>query len=86
MWARRVADLRGKPVDYMVLATALAETGRFDEAVATAEDCLTRARDNEDGMLVREIQRRLDLFRAGRGFFDEDEDPPVAQIESESTP
>ena len=86
VWARRVADLRGKPVDFMVLATALAETGHFDEAVAAGEDCLLRARENEDSRLVREIQRRLDLFRAGRGIFDNREDPPTATTESKSTP
>jgi hypothetical protein len=73
-------------VDYLVVATALAEMRRFDDAVAAAEDCLFRARDNEDGHLVREVQRRLDLFRGGRGIFDEGDAPPAAQVESESTP
>lgn len=74
VWARRVMDLRGKPVDCMVVATALAETGRFDEAAATAEDCLIQARDNEDDRLVEELRRRLARFRGRRGIFEEGPD------------
>jgi arylsulfatase A-like enzyme/tetratricopeptide (TPR) repeat protein len=50
------------------LAAAYAETGRFDDAVSTAERALTVARQLNDPELVRQISVRLELFRQGKPY------------------
>jgi tetratricopeptide (TPR) repeat protein len=49
-------------------ATALAEAGRFEESIATAQRALTVAERAEDERLSGELRRRLSLFREGRAY------------------
>jgi protein O-mannosyl-transferase len=46
-----------------VLAAALADAGRFDEAVTTAERALALATTAKDERSIRDIGSRLDLYR-----------------------
>ena len=48
------------------LAAAYANVGRFDEAVRTAERALNLANAAGQKPLARQIQQRLDLYRAQR--------------------
>lgn len=50
------------------LATALAASGEFADAVRVAEDALARARAADDAVLVGEIEAHLAEFRAGRAW------------------
>ena len=50
------------------LAIAYAATGRFDEAVTTAQASAELARAAGQEQLVREIESRLELFRRGRPY------------------
>ena len=50
------------------LATAYAEVGRFDDAVAAAEEALAIARRTNQQELVSEISQRLELFRRQEPF------------------
>ncbi len=50
------------------LAAAYAEAGRFDRAVAVAEQALELARSARQDRLVRQIQARLELYRAHRPY------------------
>jgi len=50
------------------LAAAYAEAGRLDEAVATATEALTLAQTSGKTDLATAIQRRIELFKAGRPF------------------
>ena len=49
-----------------ILAAALAEAGRFSEALETAQRALHLAEAQPDPRLVREIQSEMNLFRSGR--------------------
>jgi tetratricopeptide (TPR) repeat protein len=51
-----------------VLAAAYAEEGRFEEAVATAEEALDLARGAAPGWLSVQIDARLRLFRSGQAY------------------
>ena len=51
-----------------ILAAALAESGRFDEAVATANQALAIASMQKNAALVREIESQLALYRQGKPF------------------
>ena len=50
------------------LAAAYAEVGRFDDAVAAAEQALAIARRTNQDDLVSEISQRLELFRRQEPF------------------
>ena len=50
------------------LAAALANLGRFEEAIAAAEQALQMARANDNRDLASEIEARLDRYRAGRPY------------------
>jgi tetratricopeptide (TPR) repeat protein len=50
------------------LAAAYAATGRFDEAVATAQKALELARTANQPNLARDIEARLELYRSGRAY------------------
>ncbi len=49
-----------------IRAAALADMGRFDEAVRTAEQALALARERDMTDLVADLEPRLDAYRAGR--------------------
>ncbi len=69
-WATHLsrAHSNANPRSLMTLATAYAEAGRFDEAVATAQRALELAERNGDDRLSSELLRRLTLFRQGRPY------------------
>ena len=48
------------------LAAVYAELGRFDEAVRTAEQALTLAREKAMPQLIADLESRLQAYRAGR--------------------
>ena len=50
------------------LAAALAEVGKFDRAVATAELAARVAFANGNSNLAREVRDRLELYKSGRPF------------------
>ncbi len=50
------------------LAAALASLGRYDEAVAVAEEARGLARARGDETLAVQIETRLSLYRDGRGY------------------
>ena len=50
------------------LAAALAEQGRFPEAVRTAEEALAAARKANDAGTAKLTEARLEAFRAGRAW------------------
>ncbi len=57
---------RQDPTALHILAAALADVGRFDEAVRTAEEALALAREKDMTQLVAELEPRLEAYRAGR--------------------
>lgn len=59
---RRVA----RPLD--TLAAAYAAAGRFDEAVAAADEAIRAARARHDDALADEISKRLVLYRAQKAY------------------
>ena len=66
--AERAAELtvRKKPSMLDTLAAALAESGRFDEAVQTAEQALALARSMNQTQVVETITGHIELFRQHR--------------------
>jgi len=66
--AQRACELTGNQVaEYLdTLATAYAAAGRFDDAVTTAQKAIELARAAGQAQLVKEIEMRLELYRAGR--------------------
>jgi tetratricopeptide (TPR) repeat protein len=50
------------------LAAALAEVGRFDEAVQTITDAIDRARASDQHEVAKLLTGRIELFRAGRPY------------------
>jgi len=69
-WARQarigLSPLNG--VTSLTLATALAESGRFAEAVVEAEQGIELARAENDSGLVEELERRAAMFRREQPF------------------
>ena len=65
--AQRASELTGgeEPASLLSLAAALAETGRFGEAVATAERALHHAQAGANSGFARMIESHLASFRAG---------------------
>jgi tetratricopeptide (TPR) repeat protein len=68
--AQRANDLtgNGNPVVLDTLAAAYAETGRFPEAVTTAQRALHLAEAQSNTSLIGSLQSQLKLFQAGRPF------------------
>jgi Flp pilus assembly protein TadD len=68
--AERLQGLGGRenPRCLDTLAAAYAAAGRFPEAVATAEKALQLAESAGELPLARDIQLRLDLYRAGHAY------------------
>ena len=52
----------------LVLATALAEAGRFERAIDVGTAALQPAREARSERLVRELQRRIALFEARQAY------------------
>jgi hypothetical protein len=50
------------------LAASYAATGRFDDAVATAQQAIELARAVGQTQLVSEVESRLDLYRSGHAY------------------
>jgi protein O-mannosyl-transferase len=68
--AEKAAELtqRQQPVILNTLAAAYAEAGRFDEAVATANQAMELARKAGQSNLVASIQSALDLYQSHQAF------------------
>jgi tetratricopeptide (TPR) repeat protein len=68
--AQRACELTGNRLaaDLDVLAIAYAATGRFDDAVVTAQKALELARTASQPKLAGEIEARLELYRSGRAY------------------
>ena len=66
--AERACELtqRSQPPYLNTLAEAYAETGRFEEAVETAEEALRLASPNGQEQLAAQIQDRLRAYKTGR--------------------
>jgi len=69
-WARLLMATRPEPHApvLLTLATALAEAGQFEEAVAAAQEALALAEAAEDDRFAELLRRRLELFRAGKPY------------------
>jgi hypothetical protein len=52
------------------LAAAYAAAGRFDDAIATAQKAIPMAESTAQTQLVSRIGTRLELYRAGRGYYE----------------
>jgi Flp pilus assembly protein TadD len=65
--AQRACELTGygDAHSVLILATAHAAAGRFDEAVSLAQNALALASVNPSAPLADEIRRRLEAFRRG---------------------
>jgi tetratricopeptide (TPR) repeat protein len=75
VWAEKLLDAWGHndPAALVVYASALAEAGRYDEALETARQAKEIARPLRNRRLTNEIDRRLESFEQDepyRGRFD----------------
>jgi spermidine synthase len=68
--AQRACELTDYRVAVNVdtLAVAYAAAGRFDDAVATAQNAIELARLANQPQLIQEINSRLELYRSGRAY------------------
>ena len=68
--ARRASELvgGGNPIVLHTLAAALAEAGRFPEAVETARRAMDLARARGNAGLAAQLQSEVSLYQAGRPF------------------
>jgi Flp pilus assembly protein TadD len=68
--ARRANTLTGgeNPDILHILSAALAESGRFPEALETAQRVLKMAEDQSNSRMAGQIQYEMSLYRAGRPF------------------
>ncbi len=68
--AQRACDLTGYRYPQLMhtLAVAYAAEGRFDQAINVAEKAIELARSAGEEGLALEIQRRLQLYRAGKPY------------------
>jgi len=75
-WAERVMAVRGDDdvPSLMTLSVALAENGRFADAIRTAERALALAEKGNAEMEIRRINRRLAVFRQHKPFRMQDGD------------
>ena len=58
------------PITAAALAAAYAESGRFPEAVATAQSALQLAASQNESLLVDALQKQLKCYQAGSPFRD----------------
>ncbi|HEV3415965.1 MAG TPA: tetratricopeptide repeat protein [Pirellulales bacterium] len=65
--ARELADFK-MPLVLDTQAAALADAGKFPEAVKIAEKAVALARDTGQEKTAKEIEARLDLYRAGKAY------------------
>ena len=66
-WAEQAARADPSSATYLnTLAAALAEQGRYPEAVRTAEAALAAARRANDAGTAKLTEARLEAYRAGR--------------------
>jgi tetratricopeptide (TPR) repeat protein len=72
--AQQACELTGNrvPAHLDTLAAAYAASGRFSEAIATAQKAAELARSAGQPELVREIEARLQLYRHGRPYHQSD--------------
>jgi tetratricopeptide (TPR) repeat protein len=63
---QRTGNRIGEYLD--TLAAAYAAAGRFNDAVATAQKAIELARAAGQPDVVKEIEARLELYRAGRAY------------------
>ena len=68
--ACQVADEKQEPTAFDTLAVAYAATGEFQKAIETALKAIEVARSNQEDALAIRIEKRLDLYRAGKPFKD----------------
>jgi Tfp pilus assembly protein PilF len=68
--AQRACELtNNREAPYLdTLAVAYAATGRFNDAITTAQQAIGLARSAGQTQVVREIEARLELYRAGRAY------------------
>jgi Flp pilus assembly protein TadD len=68
--ARRACELTGYKEAYQLdtLAAAYAASGRFDEAVTTAQQAVNAAKGSGKEEMVSEIQNRLELYQRGQAY------------------
>lgn len=66
--ARRAVSLVAYPEHRDTLAAALAEAGRFKDAVAMQQAAISHLRETGRVLLLSAYERRLALYRAGRPF------------------
>ena len=76
--ARELADYK-MPLVLDTQAAALAEAGKFPEAVKAAEKAVALARDAGQEKVAQDIQSRLALYRAGKAYHEPA--PPKAPVE-----
>ncbi len=71
-YARRACELSGyEPPELLdTLAAAYAAAGRFRDAVERAEQALELARTMKKEELIQQVQKRLELYRAGRPYIE----------------
>jgi tetratricopeptide (TPR) repeat protein len=69
-YARRACEMTGyNSADNLdTLAVAYAAAGKFNDAIMTAEKALTIAKAAGQEDTAREIQNRLELYKAGRPY------------------
>jgi tetratricopeptide (TPR) repeat protein len=70
-YAERACKLTGYKEAALLdtLALAYAAVGRFNEAVTTAEHALNTAKSQNREILVGEIRSRIELYKAGRRYY-----------------
>jgi len=68
-WAQRVANAYPQdPTSFDTLAAALAEGGRFEDAIKAAQRALARARNRGDQALQEGIEARIKLYQARQPY------------------
>jgi tetratricopeptide (TPR) repeat protein len=69
----KAIELTGQPDATLIdtLAAAHAATGRFDNAVRSAEQAIRLATAAGDTLLAAEIERRCRLYRSGKRYFEQ---------------
>ena len=73
LWAEKASRLSGgnRPVILRVLAAAYAETGRFADAIETAQQALRLAGAEDNTILVNALQKEIALYQSGLPYHKE---------------
>jgi tetratricopeptide (TPR) repeat protein len=68
--AQHAAELTGRkqPLILTALDAALAENGRFDEAIKTAQETTRLARSLKQDAIADQAQARIELYQQGKPF------------------